>query len=236
MFNLLPNHVNHTDTLTQTTAESFVTLDAGEESLLMINGIEAEAIYIQLYWLCLNGLVDSKTIFSLERAPFGENSRFRIGYCTLHQLTRHRVQLITRYRLLCKNHASRDYFGDLTSRPSRNVNTCHLLAVLPPSEVLARLDLLNKVAIILQKQFRLPVGLEQVFSTINNGGLQKFGVGVWIALCNEFDLTQSNTLTPSVLRFLSGSNVSHQRHFEAKMFVQWIGDNNVDPTLTVEDR
>ena len=72
MFNLLPNHVNHTDTLTQTTAESFVTLDAGEESLLMINGIEAEAIYIQLYWLCLNGLVDSKTIFSLERAPCGE--------------------------------------------------------------------------------------------------------------------------------------------------------------------
>lgn len=229
---LVPGHVDHTNVHFQATIHPSQEAGGLSSTIMMTDAEDARAIYMQLYWLCLNGLVNVETTFALEPAPFGSDARFRINYRITRQFGRHRAQVLARFKLTtpynnihqttCFNDNDNDN-DDTPSRKTRgsraSTNDGICMSIIPPSQAAQYVATFTAAAHAIQHQWQLPISSEQALN--NNNSMAKFGVGGWFELCDRLTYTQLQTFDSGVCEFVRRNSVDLQKHFDLHTYVQW---------------
>lgn len=194
---------------------------------------DAKSLYLQLYWLFLNGLVTADATFAVDQAPFGPTARFRLNYSVIRtfdqQPGRHRAELLSRFVLVVTNSLPIKYHEPVKSSTRRSEpRTCTSTLAQPLMETLAPKDAIGKAAVFgqaccrLQTQFQLPVeACDVVYPNMMANPQVTYGLGYWIALCDYYQLTKSNTLHASILKMANNANVEVHKFFETRNHVQW---------------
>lgn len=234
-----PNYVDHTRASVHHVDTNATVSKPNLQLQLIKECTEADcnAILVQLYWLVLNGIATSETVFRLERAPFADAAtsndangtsiaRFRINYyVTSTRGANYRTELLCRYKLVAIDKLGEDIY-DTSSvvRQSwrRNGQTMKLYNYCTPLEqALQQLQIYHDLCLRVAQQFASPIR-----AIVLPEPHPPHGLGYWIALCDHLHISKLNSFAEDGLNYVSTHAISLVP-FSTRTYLQW--DNRPAP-------